>query len=529
MSERWIVRVPAERAVSAPRVVTEPLGGGPLSRAVQDGHTPPDWFAARPSGAAEWRERAEQVRGEFAGSRWLAGLKPAFDASGAAAERLERVADANGIVVTTGQQPGLFGGPLYTLLKAVSALTLADRIERETGIPCAPVFWAATDDADFAEASWTAIATDGQVSRLAIPRRGKEGVVMAEMPLGDTTEQYEQLVEAAGSAPHAGILDALRSAYQPDATVGGAYVRFLRAVLEPHGIAVLDAWHPATRAAARPTLVDALRRAPSIDETLALRMVAIERAGFRAQVARIPRLSLVFKSSAGVKERVPIQQAADVADRADSVLSANVLLRPVVERRILPTVAYVAGPGELAYFAQVGAVAEAIQAPVPLAVPRWAATVVEPAVDRRLGRLGMVLDDLRTPHDAERRLGDRSMPAELRTALDGLREDLSRRMGTIAEATAALDHLVPDRVVEGARHQVLHRLDRLERRLRAAARARNTEAVQDLAAVRAAIMPNDQRQERRLNPVPMLARHGDLLLAQLKAGAAMHAGSLVGG
>jgi bacillithiol synthase len=515
--------------VSVPRVVTEPLGGGPLSRAVQDGHAPPEWFVARPAGAAAWRERAEAVRAEFAGSRWLAGLRPAFDASGAAAERLERVAEANGIVVTSGQQPGLFGGPTYTLLKAISALTLADRIERETGIPTAPVFWAATDDADFAEASWTAIATDGHVSRLTIPRRGQDGIVMAEMPLGDTTEQFEQLVEAAGSAPHAGVLDALRAAYQPDATVGGAYVRFLRSLLEPHGIAVLDSWHPATRAAARPTLVEALRRATSIDEALALRMVAIERAGFRAQVARVPRLSLVFRSTAGVKERVPIAQAADVADRADSVLSANVLLRPLVERRILPTVAYVAGPGEIAYFAQVGAVADAMHAPAPLAVPRWAATIVEPAVDRRLGRLGMVLDDLRTPHQAERRLGERSMPAELRAELDGLREDLARRMGALATATATLDHLVPDRVVEGARHQLLHRVERLERRLRAAARARNTEAVRDLAAVRAAIMPDDQRQERRLNPVPMLARHGDLLLAQLKAGAAMHAGTLVGG
>ena len=92
-----------------------------------------------------------------------------------------------------------------------------------------------------------------------------------------------------------------------------------------------------------------------------------------------------------------------------------------------------------------------------------------------------------------------------------------------------LDHLIPDRVVEGARHQMLHRVDRLERRLRAASRARATEAVMDLATVRAALMPENQRQERRLNPVPMLARHGDLLLAQLKAGAAMHAGSLVGG
>ena len=514
--------------MSAPRVVTESLGGGPLSRAAQDGQAPREWYRERPRGADAWKEHAEQVRGEFAASRWLAGLRPAFDASGAAAERLERVAAANGIVVTTGQQPGLFGGPTYTLLKAFSALALADRIECDTGIPAAPVFWAATDDADFAEASWTAIAEDGAVKRLSVARTGKDGLVRAEMPIGDTSEQYAALVAAAGSAPHAGVLEALKAAYDPEATVGSAYVRVLRSLLEPHGIAGLDAWHPATRAAARPTLVQALRRAPVVDEALALRTVAIERAGFRAQVARVPRLSLVFRGVVGVKERVPILQATDVADRADAVLSANVLLRPIVERRILPTVAYVAGPGEIAYFAQVGAVAEALGTAVPLVVPRWAATIVEPSVDRRLGRLGMVLEDVRAPHDAERRLGDRAVPADIRAGLEGLREDLAKRLGALREASAAIDDLVPERVIEGARHQLLHRVDRLERRLRAAARARQTEAVQDLAAVRAALMPEGQRQERRLNPVPMLARHGDLLVAQLKAGAAMHAGTLVG-
>jgi bacillithiol biosynthesis cysteine-adding enzyme BshC len=514
--------------MSAPRVVTEPLGGSPLSRAAQEGQAPEEWYLPRPRGAAEWREHAERVRTESSASRWLSGLRPAFDATGAAAERLERVAAANGVLVTTGQQPGLFGGPGYTLMKALSALALADRIERDTGIPTAPVFWAATDDADFAEASWTAIADEGAVRRLTIPRKGQDGLVMAEMPLGDTRALIDQLAAAAGSAPHAGVIEALRGAYHPDATIGGAYVRFLRSLLEPHGIAVLDSWHPATRAAARPTLVEALRRAAVVDEALALRIVAIERAGFRAQVARVPRLSLVFRGTAGIKERVPIASALDVADRTDSVLTANVLLRPIVECRILPTLAYVAGPGEIAYFSQVGAVAEALGVREPLVVPRWAATVVEPAIDRRLGRLGMVLDDIRTPHDAERRLGDRSVPAEVRADLEGIREDLARRLGSLRETSARLDHLVPERVIEGARHQMLHRVDRLERRLRAAARSRQTEAVGDLAAVRAALMPEGHRQERRLNPVPMIARHGELLLAQLKAGAAMHAGSIVG-
>lgn len=514
--------------MSAPRVVTETLGGGPLSRAAQDGQAPEEWYRTRPRGGAEWKAYAERVRSEFATSRWLAGLRPAFDASGPALERLERVAAGNGIVVTTGQQPGLFGGPMYTLIKAFSALALADRLERETGIPTAAIFWAATDDADFAEASWTAVAEEGVVRRLSIPRKGQDGLVMAEMPLPDTSAMFEALQASAGSAPHSEFLEAARTAYGPDTTVGAAYVKFLRTLLEPHGIPVLDAWHPATRAAARPTLVQALRRATVVDEALALRIVAIERAGFRAQVARVPKLSLVFRGMAGVKERVPIAQATDVADRADTVLSANVLLRPIVERRILPTVAYVAGPGEIAYFAQVGAVAEALGVSVPLAVPRWSATVVEPNIDRRLGRLGMVIDDVRTPHDAEKRLGDRAIPSDIRASLEGVREDIGRRMSALRESSAAIDDLVPERVIEGARHQMLHRIDRLERRLRAAARARQVEAVQDLAAVRAAIMPEGHRQERRLNPVPMLARHGDLLLAQLKAGAAMHAGTLVG-
>ena len=515
--------------MSAPRVVTEPLGGGPLSRGIQDGQAPEEWSLPRPVGVSGWKVRAEAVRREFNGSRWLSALRPAFDSSGAAAARLDRVAAADGIAVTTGQQPGLFGGPLYTLLKAMSALTLADRIERETGIPTVPIFWAATDDADFSEASWTAIAEEGTVRRLAIPRFGQDGLVMAEMPLGDTSAQLEQLISASGSAPHLGVIEALRAAYHAEATVGSAYLTFMRALLEPHGIAVIDAWHPATRAAARPTLVEALRRAPAIDESLALRMVAIERAGFRAQVARVPRLSLVFRSAAGIKERVPITQASGAAELADAVLSANVLLRPIVERRILPTVAYVGGPGEIAYFAQVSAVAEALGIGAPLAVPRWSATIVEPSIDRRLGRLGMVLDDVRAPHGAERRLGERAMPSALRECLDGLRDDLAGRMNAIAQLSAATDDLVPERVIEGARHQILHRVDRLERRMRAAARARHVDAVNDLAAVRAAIMPEGQRQERRLNAVPMIARHGDLLMAQLKAGAAMHAGTLVGG
>lgn len=513
--------------MSTPRVIAESIGGGALARAALDGTAPAGWFLPRPRGADEWRGHAEAVRSAFPGARWLETLRPALSPSGVAAERLERVAAGHGVVVTTGQQPGLFGGPGYTWLKAISALELANRLEREIGVPVAPIFWAATDDADFDEAASTTVSLGAESRRIAIERQGPDGLVMSQMPTGDCSAQIAMLTDAAGSASQSNVLDALRSAYHQDATVGGAYVQLLRALLEPLGIAVLDAWHPAVRAASRPTLVEALNRAAMIDEAVALRGVSIERAGFRAQVARVARLSLVFRSTIGIKERVPLTQAGDAAQRDDLVLSGNVLLRPVIERRLLPTVAYAGGAGEIAYFAQVTAVAEALGAALPLVVPRWSATVVEPSVDRMLGRLGMMFDDVKSPHVAERRIADRAMPAAVRDSLEELRKAVETRVDAIA-VSIGTPGLVTKEVIEGARVQLRHRVERLERRIRAAAGRGETAAMNDLAAIRAALVPDGARQERRLNYLPLLARHGDLLIEQLRAGAAIHAGGLIG-
>lgn len=509
------------------RIVPEPFGGGALTRAALDGSVPKEWFLPRPRGAEEWRSHAESVRASFPGARWLETLRPAISASGAAAERLERVAASHGVVITTGQQPGLFGGPGYTWLKAFTAIALADRFEHDTGIPAAPLFWAATDDADFEEASFTTVTIDGHCRRLAIERGGGDGLVMAQMPLGDVSKVTDTFLEATRSAPHQHVVEAVKRSYRGDATVGGAFVQLLRHVLEPLGMPVLDAWHPSVRGAARPVLVEALGRAAMVDEAVSMRSVSIERAGYRAQVARVPRLSLVFRSAEGIKERVPLSQAGDAARRDDVLLSANVLLRPVVERRIVPTIAYVGGPGEMAYFAQVSAVAEAMGAPLPLVVPRWSATVVEPAVDRMLGRLGMMLEDVRVPHRAERRIGERAMAPAVRDALAALQAAVEGGMDSVAHAAGASSLATPP-VLEGARKQMRHRLERLERRLRAAATRSEADAVRDLEAIRASLLPEGERQERRLNFLPFFARYGDALLARLRDGAAIHAASLIG-
>ena len=515
--------------MTEPIVRTEALGGSPLARAAMEGRLG-DWYSARPSTAQAWKARAESIRTGVKNPGWLEAIRPAFAATGAAAARLERVAGGRGIVVTTGQQPGLFGGPIYTWSKALSALTLADEIEAVTGIPSAPVFWAANDDADFAEASWTAVAVPGGAERLALGPAVPVGRPMSEMPLGDPGDALAALERACGGTVDARVLAAVREAYNPRATVGGAYLQLLRTLFEPLGIAVLDAAHASVSAATRPLLVRALDRASDVTSALRARDEAIVAAGFETQVIEVEGLSLVFERSgpAGDKRRIPLAEATAAAAAAQGVLSPNVLLRPVIERALLPTVSYVAGPGEFAYFAQVSAVANALQLDVPMVVPRWSTTILEPHVTRILSRLGIEEAELADPHRAESRLAHDAVPGGVAQALEQLRADVDSRSGALSAACDDTSFPMPTAVVDGARKGLQHRLDRLERRIIAAVKRKEQDTMQQIGTARGSLYPLGTRQERALNLLPMLARHGSVVVDRMREAARVHARGLLG-
>jgi bacillithiol biosynthesis cysteine-adding enzyme BshC len=516
---------------------TVALGGSALSRAVQDGTVGAAWYAARPSTSAGWRSHAHAVRSDFAARDWLAPLSPALAATGIAAERLARAA-TSGVVVTTGQQPGLFGGPTYTWSKAMSALALADVLERETGVPVAPVFWAASDDADWMEAAVTHVASARGLQTITLPGPATEGVAMAEVPLGALRDARAALVAACGSSAHADILALVDAAYVPHATIGAAFVQLLRALLEPLGVAVLDAAHPALRAAADPLLRDALRHAPAIRDALRARATEIEGAGHAPQVDVVDELSLVFRTQlasrggavARVRERVPVAEAAAVAREADvGTLGANVLLRPVLERALLPTVCYLAGPGELAYFAQVPPVATALGAAVPVVAPRWACELVDADARALQARLGLDEADLCDPHAAEQRVARRQLDENVGDMLERLRVTLDAQVRALHEVLGGDRAPVADEVVNGLARDLGHRLDRFERRVLAGVKRRETEAMREVAVVRAAIRPKGQSPERVLNLVPFLVRYGPEVLVRMRDEAAGHAQRLVTG
>ena len=507
------------------RIITEALGGSPLSRALQQGSAPDAWSARAPRTAAEWRERARQRMREREWEECWAVLQPAIAATGAAAERLERVRREGGVVVTTGQQPGLFGGPVYTWSKAMGALALADALERATGIATAAVFWAATDDADFAEASYTVVARTGGAEVLRSENAPAAGTPMSLAPLGDASPLLHRLRDAAFSAADPRPLDIAERAYAGDgATVGSAYVALLREMLEPLGMPVLDASHPAVRAAGTRTVRAALERADAVEQALRARAGELRAAGFAAQVEDVAGLSLVFVRESGIKRRLPAAEAARVIQDADAVLTPNVLLRPVLEQDVLPTVAYLGGPGELAYFAQTSAVADALGVSRPLALPRWSCTLIEPHVQRLLDRLHIAPDALATPHALEGSVARAAMSEQSARALAQLRAAIEALPGALAPESAPLGL---DPAMQGGMQSLLHRVDRLERRLVSGIKRREEALFRDVATVRAALYPRGTRQERALNLLPTLARHGLGLLGEMRTAAGAHAQRLV--
>jgi uncharacterized protein YllA (UPF0747 family) len=203
-----------------------------------------------------------------------------------------------------------------------------------------------------------------------------------------------------------------------------------------------------------------------------------------------------------------------------------VLLRPIVEASIMPTVAYAAGPGEIAYFAQIAPISKALGVERPVAVPRWSTTIVEPSIERILERYSIESGDLKDFDTLITRLVKARTPADMTQPLTELRGAIDRAATSLG--AAAGKHRIDAKVVDGIRAQMALRLERAERRITAALKRNEEELRRDLGTARASLYPEGIRQERALSFVPFLARYDRPLIKRMLVAAGGHAEALVG-
>jgi bacillithiol biosynthesis cysteine-adding enzyme BshC len=440
------------------------------------------------------------------------------------------------LLVTTGQQPGLFLGPLYTVHKALAAARLARDLSAAWHRPVVPLFWVAGDDHDFAEAataSWLNAAGE-PVTRILRQRNADAPLVpMYRELLGE--DVVSALDALAGDLPESEFREAtlawLRRHYRPEQTIAAAYGYALAELLAPHGILCLDSTHPAVKRAVAPTLIDTLRRHADLRTSLADQDASLRAGGHEAGIVvgddatlvmlegRLGRDRLVAQEGGFVTrrsgERFALADLEQIAAAEPTRLSANVLLRPVIESAILPTVGYVGGPGELRYLLLTPPIYRLLGVPRQVPVPRWSGLVIETRVDRVLEKFTATIEELLAPPPGlEARVLRSQLPHEATTALAEFTASAERAFTALGAAAHDIDPTL-DRPVQNARNQALSAAAELEKKLVHHLRKRSETELSQIVRSRAAVLPGGKPQERVLGVSPFLSRYGPGFLTDL--------------
>lgn len=433
----------------------------------------------------------------------------------------------------TGQQVGLFGGPLFALYKALSAVKLAEQATT-AGVDCVPVFWLATNDHDLAEVNHTTFpAPSGSLQLLTAPSHGVEDAPVGTIHFGDEIAGVVQAAaELLGDTP---VTEMLRESYRAGESFGSAFARLFARLFADWGVILLDPCDPEMQAIAAPIYKAAIERAAEIDDALLERGKALERAGYHQQVKVTPSSTLLFTLHEGA--RIPIHRRLNghsmeflAGDRKLSQqellaqiastphqFSPNVLLRPIVEDYLLPTLCYTGGTAEVAYFAQVAVVYERLLGQVTPILPRFSSTLVEPKLQGLLERYDLTLTDVFAGEEVLReKIAARILPPELQSAFERAGASLDASLSEIRKALVRLDKTLVE-AADNAGSKMQHQLESLRGRAARAELRQSEIAGRHAQLLSASLYPNKTLQERETAGVAYLARHGTELLRELYA------------
>jgi bacillithiol biosynthesis cysteine-adding enzyme BshC len=504
-------------------------------------------FAGDPSTHQAWADAIARTRAlpreRAAVAALLRAQQDRREAPQGARDAAARLADAATVAIVTGQQAGAFGGPLFTLLKAITAIQLARRTAREQHAEVVPIFWVDAEDHDWDEvASCTVLDANFQPHTIVLPKPDGAGErSVATLRLDSRVEQtLEELANALGETEFShDLLASLHAAYRPGVGMADAFSRWLETLLGPHGLVVYDSSDPASK----PLVADLFaRELGAAGRTAALAKDAgdaLAERGHQPQVVPQPDSIALFHLDGA---RRPIRRQGDQFVAGDNTFTAdalteqvrtspalfspNVLLRPLVQDTLFPTVCYVAGPSELAYLGQLRGVYESFGVPMPLMYPRATATLIDSATARFLGKYKVPIEEFQ-PQDesALNRVLGSLLPQSVEQALSEAEAAMRGAMERVIETMPAVDP-----TLAGAARATLAKMEQdlraLQNKMIQAAKRRDDTLRRQFMRAQAQIFPLGHPQERTLSVVYFLNRYGpaaiDRLLTDLPLALGQH-------
>lgn len=506
----------------------EPLPGPALVRDYYKGAPElAPFFAGFPWDQAAWQRTANSVRGYFDAEKLRAMTAAIRANSDNARAKLQRIANGEGFFVQTGQQAGLFGGPLYTVYKIITAIRLANALEKQLGVPIAPLFWIAGDDHDFAEVNHAYVLTrENALQRLQLPDEGGAPASMKRRLLGRQISaviaELQALLPETEFASE--LIDILNRAYTPKNNVADAFGTLIAFLFDRFDLLITSSADPHLKQLAAPLIQYELEHAEAHEDAVNGQTQKLVSRGYHEQVpVRSDAANVSYEDENGrdrlmrwgsdwelsrSKQRFSSDEIGQLLAHQPQRFSANVLLRPVVASAVFPTLAYVGGPAEISYFAQIGCLFAAHGVPMPLVVPRAAVEVVEYKVQKVLKKFGLTPADVHVPFDQlATQIVRRDVPHDVTNAIEQLSDQLDAGYAKLIAGAVEIDPTLegPLESARNASHKKLHDVDRkIVRHLK----KRNAIELEQLQRASTNLFPLGEPQERVLSLVTYYARYG---------------------
>jgi len=463
----------------------------------------------------------------------LEAINRRFGAGKETLDNIQLLRESDCIAVVSGQQAGLFTGPLYTVYKALAAVKLAGCL-RQRNTKAVPVFWIAAEDHDFAEvAKAELIGRDCQLKHVEVAATlHREGQPVGQVVLDDSINSVvDQLFELLPNSEFAADMKALvKGAWQPGRGFVESFGAMMTSLLGHYGLIFLDPLDPELKKLAAPLYSEAAQRAPEIAAAIEKRSSDLEAAGYHAQVlATANSFPLFLHDEHGARHAVArvengkykakdidheytADELATLAREKPERFSPNVTLRAVVQDYLLPTIAYYGGAAEIAYFAQTAEVYRVLERPATPILARSSLTMIERHTGRVLERYNLTLKDFfEGLEPVIKRVVEEVLGADTAKLFASTEVNINDELDRLGQDLASIDPTLAG-ALETGRKKINYQLDGLRTRFVRAQMARDEAAHRQLQRAFDQLYPNKDLQERHINITSLLARHGTYVI-----------------